>query len=110
VVGHGVCVWKLSYVRTCALLGLVLGWLPMLFHGPIPEKFDQFYISGSWAVWAWYLSRMSIGLLIGVTVRPRTFWLRGLLVGGLVMGVVDCFAGLVVDRPATDRGLMPRER
>ena len=28
---------------------------------------------------------MSIGLLLGVTVRPRTFWLRGLVVGGLVM-------------------------
>ncbi|HAC80608.1 MAG TPA: hypothetical protein DCG06_09965 [Deltaproteobacteria bacterium] len=85
MVGHGVPVRKLPYIWTCAILGLILGWLPMLFHGPIPEKFDQFYISGSWAVWAWYLSRMSIGLLLGVTVRPRTFWLRGLVVGGLVM-------------------------
>ena len=83
--GHGGTVWKISYLWTCVLLGLLLGWVPMFFHGPIPEKFDQFYISGSWAVWAWYLSRMSIGLLVGVTVRPRRFWLRGLLVGGLVM-------------------------
>ena len=84
-VGHGVDVWKLSYLWTCILLGLILGWLPTLFHGPIPEKFDQFYISGSWAVWAWYLSRMLIGLAVGVTVRPRIFWLRGLLVGGIMM-------------------------
>lgn len=57
----------------------------MVFHGPIPEKFEQFYISGSWAVWAWYTTRISIGLLVGITVRPRIFWLRGALVGGLLM-------------------------
>lgn len=76
---------RLGYVPTCILLGIVLGWLPMLFHGPIPEKFDQFWIRGSLAVWAWYLSRMAIGLLVGITVRPRIHWLRGLLVGAGAM-------------------------
>ena len=74
-----------SYVSICAILGVVLGWVPYFLHGPIPEKFDVFYIGGSFAVWAWYLTRMSIGLLVGVTVRPRAWWVRGPLVGGLAL-------------------------
>ena len=74
-----------SYVLVCALLGVVLGWLPRLFHGPIPEKFDVFLLRGSIIVWAWYTARMLIGLMVGLTHRPRRWWLRGPLCGALSM-------------------------
>jgi hypothetical protein len=104
---------RLSYVWTCALLGVVLGWVPVFLHGPIPEKFDQFYIGGAWAVWAWYSVRMSIGLLVGISVRPRLFWLRGLVVGGLAMlplgfislAVPTCGPRCVVVNMATGAGI-----
>lgn len=76
---------RLGYVPICTLLGIFFACLPPLVHGPIPEKFDQFFIAGSFAVWAWYLSRAAIGLLVGITIRPRRFWLRGLLVGAGAM-------------------------
>lgn len=66
-------------------LGIALGWLPTLIHGPIPERFDAHGLRGGLAVWAWYLSRMSIGFWVGATVWPRAPWLRGVLVGFLVM-------------------------
>ncbi len=31
---------RLPYAALCTLLGLVVGWLPLLVHGPITEKFD----------------------------------------------------------------------
>lgn len=84
--GHGDGdVPALSYPIVCTFLGLVLGWVPYFLHGPIAEKFDVFYIGGSFAVWAWYLTRMSIGLLVGITIRPRIWWIRGPLVGGLTL-------------------------
>jgi hypothetical protein len=69
----------------CTLLGLVLGWAPVLFHGPIPEKFDLLYIKGSIAVWAYYSARLLIGFVVGISVWPERWWLRGPLVGFLTM-------------------------
>lgn len=74
-----------SYPLLCALLGFGLGWLPMLLHGPIPEKFNVLYIRGSIAIWTFYWARLSIGLLVGITVWPRRWWLRGPLIGLLAM-------------------------
>lgn len=65
------------YPLVCSLLGIGLGWLPMLSHGPIPEKWDVFYINGSVLVWAFYIDRMLIGFLVGITVWPRAWYLRG---------------------------------
>jgi hypothetical protein len=57
----------------------------MLFHGPIPEKYNVIYIQGAIAVWAWYSARMLIGLLVGITSWPPRWWLRGPLCGLLMM-------------------------
>lgn len=75
----------LPYPLACVLLGLVLGWLPWLVHGPIPQKFDLFYLKGSVIVWAWYAARMLIGFWVGVARWPARWWLRGPLCGALVM-------------------------
>ncbi|HYD48507.1 MAG TPA: hypothetical protein VEB21_09175 [Terriglobales bacterium] len=74
------------YLLICTLAGLVLGWLPILVHGPIPEKFDALYIRGSTAVWSYYVARCSIGFLIGITWWPAPWYLRGPLCGWLVVG------------------------
>ena len=76
---------RVPYPLLCALLGLALGWLPVLLHGPIPEKFNILYIRGSIAVWAFYSARLSIGLWVGISVWPARWWLRGPLVGLLAM-------------------------
>jgi len=73
------------YGLVCALLGIVLGWLPKLFHGPVPQKFDVFYLHGSVIVWAWYTARMFIGTLVGITHWPRQWWIRGPMCGVLTM-------------------------
>ncbi len=75
----------LQYVAVCAGLGLVLGWLPWLLHGPVPMKFAVHYIHGQTAVAAFYLARLSIGLLVGLTAWPRAWYLRGPLCGLLLM-------------------------
>ena len=75
----------LPYPLVCALLGLVLGWAPMLVHGPIPEKFDVFYINGSVLVMGFYLARVMIGTVVGVTVVPAAWYFRGPLCGALMM-------------------------
>jgi hypothetical protein len=76
---------RVPYLLLCTALGALLGWLPVLFHGPIPEKFDVLYIQGAIAVWGFYLARMSVGFWIGATRWPARWWLRGPLVGFLVM-------------------------
>jgi hypothetical protein len=76
---------RLPYPLVCVAIGLLIGWLPMLVHGPIPYKFNVLGIRGDIAVWAWYLMRMLIGLAVGVTVLPRAWWLRGPLCGFLLM-------------------------
>jgi len=76
---------RLPYPVLCALLGLALAWIPMFLHGPIAEKFDLLYIRGAIAVWGWYSARLLIGLLVGVTLWPERWWLRGPLCGLLAM-------------------------
>jgi hypothetical protein len=57
----------------------------MLAHGPIPEKFDQFYLNGAVIVWGFYLARLVIGYWVGVTQWPPQWYLRGPLCGLLAM-------------------------
>jgi hypothetical protein len=76
---------RLSYPLVCALLGLVLGWLPLLVHGPHPSKFNVLYIQGDVAVWAFYSARLLIGFLVGITFWPARWYLRGPLCGFLAM-------------------------
>jgi hypothetical protein len=76
---------RLPYPALCALLGVLLGWWPALFHGPIPEKYDVLYIHGAIIVWAWYLARSLIGFIVGITSWPRRWWLRGPLCGVMTM-------------------------
>ncbi len=76
---------RLPYVVVCILLGLAIGWLPALFHGPIPYKFNIRGMEGTITVWAWYTARMSIGVLIGISVLPRAWYLRGPLCGLLCL-------------------------
>jgi hypothetical protein len=73
------------YAAVCALLGFVLGWAPTWVHGPIPEKFDVYYLHGDVAVWAFYSARLLIGFLVGITTWPSWWALRGPLVGFLGM-------------------------
>ncbi len=83
---------RIDYTLLCIGLGLVLGWLPWLLHGPIPHKFNVLYIDGSVAVWGWYVARMSIGLWVGLTVWPGRWYLRGPLCGVLAilpLGIVS---------------------
>jgi hypothetical protein len=75
----------IPYLPLCAALGLALGWLPVLIHGPIPEKFDVLYIRGSVAVWAYYSARLLVGLVVGISVWPRRWYLRGPLCGFIML-------------------------
>ena len=64
-----------SYLLVCTGLGLLLGWLPILVHGPIPEKFDVLYIDGSLAGWGGYIQRHAPGVWGGVATGPeRRVW------------------------------------
>jgi hypothetical protein len=65
--------------------GAALGWIPWFLHGPIPEKFDLYFLDGSVAVWAWYTARMLIGTWVGITTWPRRWWVRGPMCGLLGM-------------------------
>ena len=76
---------RLHYPVLCALLGLVLGWLPLLVHGPHPSKFNVLYIRGDIAVWAFYSARLLIGVLVGITFWPARWYLRGPLCGFLAL-------------------------
>ena len=76
---------RVPYPLVCTALGLVLGWAPILLHGPIARKFDVLYIQGSIAVWAYYTARLSIGFWVGITHWPGRWWLRGALCGLLAM-------------------------
>jgi hypothetical protein len=83
---------RLPYPLLCALLGLVVGWLPRLVHGPIPEKFDALYIRGAIAVWGFYSARLLIGVLVGSTRWPERWYLRGPLCGLVMMLPVGLIA------------------
>lgn len=76
---------NLPYPLICALVGFVVGWIPMFFHGPIPEKFNLFGIRGAIAVWTWYAARLLIGVMVGISSQPRRWYLRGPLCGFLML-------------------------
>ena len=76
---------RAPYPLVCTLLGLLLGWLPVLLHGPIAHKFNVLYIDGATAVWAFYLSRLTVGFWVGVAVWPRAWYVRGPLFGFLAL-------------------------
>jgi hypothetical protein len=82
--GDAEALWR-RYPLVCTALGLALGWAPVLFHGPIPEKFDVFYLNGAVAVWAFYSARLLIGFMVGITTWPARWLLRGPLIGVLTM-------------------------
>jgi len=75
---------RAPYALVCTVIGLLIGWLPALVHGPIPEKYNILYIRGGIAVWGWYTARLLIGFVVGITRWPRPWWVRGPLCG-LVM-------------------------
>jgi hypothetical protein len=79
--------WRASvpYAPLCTLLGLAFGWLPMLIHGPIPEKYNVLYINGAVAVWGWYTARLLIGFVVGITSWPPRWYLRGPLIGLMML-------------------------
>jgi len=79
----------MAYITVCTVLGLVIGWLPLLAHGPIPYKFDTVRMNGAVAVWAFYLARLLIGLLVGITRSPARWFLRGPLCGLVMMAPVS---------------------
>jgi hypothetical protein len=76
---------RLPYPLLCSLLGLAIGWLPILVHGPIPEKYNVLYIRGAVAVWGWYTARLLIGFVVGITRWPTSWYLRGPLVGFMML-------------------------
>lgn len=80
------------YVLVCTALGLVLGWLPWLVHGPHPMKFAVLHVHGQLAVWAFYSARLAIGFLVGISVWPARWWLRGPLCGLVSMWPVALVA------------------
>ena len=84
---------RLPYAVVCTLVGIVLGQVPRLVHGPIPQKFDVLYIKGAVAVWGWYVARSTIGFLVGITVWPERWVLRGPLCGAIML-VPLCFVSL----------------
>jgi hypothetical protein len=75
----------LPYALVCTAIGLALGWLPMLVHGPIPQKFDALYIRGAIAVWGYYTARLLIGFVVGITRWPEPWWIRGPMCGILML-------------------------
>ena len=76
---------RIPYPVVCLLLGAVLGWVPKLLHGPIPEKFDLHELYGDTLVWAFYSARMLVGFWVGITTWPTVWWLRGPLCGVATM-------------------------
>jgi hypothetical protein len=76
----------------CVAVGLVLGWIPTLFQGPDPQKFDIYYLYGDVAVWSFYFSRMLIGIVVGVSVWPRRWYVRGPVCGALLTAPPGIFA------------------
>ena len=76
---------RIPYLLLCIVLGLAMGWLLKLVHGPIPEKFNIHFLRGSIMMWAFYSSRMLIGFWVGTSTWPPRWYLRGPLCGFLTM-------------------------
>jgi len=83
---------KLPYPLVCALVGLAIGWAPVLIHGPIAYKFNIFRLDGATLVWAFYSARLLTGFLVGITRWPPRWYLRGPLCGLVVMFPVSLVA------------------
>lgn len=77
---------------TATLVGLVAAWIPYLLHGPVPEKLDRVRLNGAIVVWGFYVGRSLIGFVVGVATWPEAWWLRGPLLGVLVMLPCGLFA------------------
>lgn len=75
----------MKYRLICLLSGLVLGWIPAFLHGPIPYKYDVLHIKGHIAVAGFYIARLLIGFMVGITTFPAPWYLRGPMCGFLVM-------------------------
>ena len=75
----------MTYLLLCTVLGLGVGWLPNLVHGPIPYKFNIHGIRGDVAVWGWHTARLGVGFLVGITRWPERWYLRGPLCGALML-------------------------
>ena len=73
------------YIFLCTAIGLALSWVPAYIHGPIREKWDYYYLNGGWAIWTWYLARAGVGFFVGITVWPTRWWVRGPLIGMLLL-------------------------
>lgn len=76
---------RIPYALLCTLIGVAIGWVPILLHGPIPEKYNILYIKGWIAVWGWYTARLLIGFVVGITRWPARWWIRGPLCGLLML-------------------------
>jgi hypothetical protein len=76
---------RMGYSAVCTALGLALGWLPGLAHGPVAAKWDVHGVDGSLVVAGYYVARMSIGLWVGISSVPGAWYLRGPLCGALAM-------------------------
>jgi hypothetical protein len=76
----------------CTSVGLLAGWLPWLVHGPALEKFDLVRLDGRFAVAAYFVARLSIGIWVGLTSWPERWWLRGALCGVLAMLPPACIS------------------
>jgi hypothetical protein len=76
---------SLPYPLVCTLLGLVLGWIPLLVHGPHPYKFTVWHLNGAIAVWAFYSARLLVGFMVGITGWPARWYLRGPMCGFLTL-------------------------
>src|SRR5262245_46667622 len=75
----------IPYPVLCTLLGLVVGWVPLLIHGPHPYKFTMWHLNGAVAVWGFYTARRLVGFLVGITGWPARWYLRGPLCGVIML-------------------------
>ena len=80
------------YLAVCTALGLALGWLPGLVHGPVAAKWDVHAVDGTWVVGGYLAARLSIGLWVGISSTPSSWYLRGPLCGALAMVPVGLVA------------------
>jgi hypothetical protein len=76
---------RVPYALLCTLVGLAIGWMPILVHGPIPAKYNILYIRGAIAVWGWYTARLLIGFVVGITRWPVRWYVRGPMCGFLML-------------------------
>ncbi len=71
---------------------------------PIPQKFNLLYLRGDVAVWAYYGARLLIGFVVGISVWPSAWYLRGPLCGFFTMLPVSIVS---LATPRSPRKLRP---